>query len=336
MSNEHITRSLADDNTIKRSKVPKEQTIFRNASPTVGYTPISNALLQCKGLSPDVIGFIAALLSFPRDWSFNYEWAEAQFGIGEWKLLRIIRDAKAAGFMKVEKLRDAKGIYTGDTVYSFTDTPNTFADDAPNDASITVVSPATGKTQPRGKPSAGETTAHTKEKQKAEKKDSLAHPADGARYSALEKGNGDEPAKPEKSAYPEGFEAFWAAYPKKRGKAKAAERWGKMSTQQRLEAVAAIAVYLTDKKARDGFVQQADTYLTKRTWEDYPPAECAGDPDAALWTGRLKRYAENRTWPIRGQWGPPPGAPGCVVPKPIIDRYFETGANGGLKWRGTA
>jgi len=159
--------------------------------------------------------------------------------------------------------------------------------------------------------------------------DSIAHPADGATYSALKIGGGEKA----KTAYPDGFEAFWAAYPKKRGKAKAAERWGRMSVTERDEAMAAIGVYMRDKKARDGFVQQADTYLNKRTWEDYPPAELAGDPDAQLWTGRLKRYAENRAWPIRGQWGPPPGAPGCTVPQPIIDRYFDKDAEGRLIWK---
>jgi len=170
-------------------------------------------------------------------------------------------------------------------------------------------------------------------KENPQLKDSIAHPADGARYSALEiqEDGSRKPQAPK--PYPDGFAEFWAAYPNKRGKAKAAERWAKMGDDERREATAAIAVYLTDKKARDGFVQQADTYLNKRTWLDYPPTQCAGDPEAQRWSDRLRLCARNRTWPINGQWGPPPGAPGCAVPQSIIDRYFTTNANGELRWK---
>ena len=100
------------------------QTIFRNASPR-GHTALCNLLLQCRSVSLECIGFMAAMLSLPAGWIFHFEWALQHFGIGETKLKRLIREAKSAGFMKVEACRE-DGRFTGLTTYYFTDTPGQF------------------------------------------------------------------------------------------------------------------------------------------------------------------------------------------------------------------
>jgi hypothetical protein len=155
-------------------------------------------------------------------------------------------------------------------------------------------------------------------RKKNPQKESLARPADGATYSALEIGEDGKAENPEL----DGFEAFWQAYPKKAGKAEAIKLWGRMDAVDRKAATDGIKPYMDSKKARDGFVQQGDTYLKKRTWQDFPPAELAGDPEAMRWERRLKLYEGNRLWP-QHRWGPAPGQPGCEVPQALVDRHLR-------------
>jgi hypothetical protein len=301
----------------KTRKKPTVQTIFRNAAPGA-YTSISNQLLQCKGLAADVRGFVCTLLSFPRDWAFNYAWAEDQFGMGERKLKRIIRDAKAAGFMKTVREHNAGGVFTGNTLYLFTDVPHQFSPLGGDESTVSAVLPSMAKCHPGQNATDGEKAPHTKETQNLEMNESLARPTDGAKYSAL----AIDGAGKGKSAYPDAFEAFWAQYPRKAGKAPAAKLWAKMSAYDRQAALEGIEPYRGCKRVQDGFVLQGNNYLKNRTWEDFLPSEVAGDPQASLWQNRLKLYAQRRDWPAQ-KWGPRPGDDGCLVPQALQERLFQ-------------
>lgn len=188
----------------------KIQTIFRNASPNAGgYTTISNKLLQCKGLAPEVRGFVATLLSQPDDWVFHASWAETEFGIGETKLKRIIRESKKAGFMKAEKLKNGTGKFSGCTIYYFTDVPGVFCQVADTVSGETAPADATvsGKNRKWQNPTGGKTTPHTKEPSSSQRTESEkgANPADSP--------HSPQPGKAEETAPPSAEEKAVGAEP---------------------------------------------------------------------------------------------------------------------------
>ncbi len=64
------------------------------------------------------------------------------------------------------------------------------------------------------------------------------------------------------------FDEFWVCYPNKAGKAKARQLYGKLSVEDCIAAINGIGRYKRSEKFKKGYVQQGDTYLSKRTWED--------------------------------------------------------------------
>jgi hypothetical protein len=79
------------------------------------------------------------------------------------------------------------------------------------------------------------------------------------------------------------FDDWYGRYPKKQGKAEARKRWGKMSDDERVAAVEALAS-VEAKAEREGtkYVPMASTWLNQRRWEDEPYAgpEVAADTRA--------------------------------------------------------
>lgn len=113
-----------------------------------------------------------------------------------------------------------------------------------------------------------------------------------------------EPTPVEQTDRGPAFDEFWSAYPNKSGKAKAKERWAKLSGASRRAAIAALPAYRSCGKVQRGFVLQGDTYLSKRTWEDFGVSGGAGPQrDAYRYTGDFRTNgqpwdSEWRRWKV--------------------------------------
>jgi biotin operon repressor len=84
------------------------------------------------------------------------------------------------------------------------------------------------------------------------------------------------PALCAETKYP--FATFWAAYPRKHGKAPAEKTWAKLTEAQRAAAIAGIAAYMRDKEGCDKtFIKHGSTYLNQKVWEEYEPEPIASD-----------------------------------------------------------
>jgi hypothetical protein len=109
------------------------------------------------------------------------------------------------------------------------------------------------------------------------------------------------------------FGTFWEAFPNKRGKAKAKTLWAKLSPEQRTAAFEALGWYNGTENVKRGFVQQGDTYLSKRTWEDRPARQ---QHDAAK---DLEKACEQETLAIALDLAE--GAPKRILKMPGVSSF---------------
>lgn len=63
------------------------------------------------------------------------------------------------------------------------------------------------------------------------------------------------------------FDDFWKLYPRREGKAKARERWGKLKPHEQEAALAALPIHLLHQPDPTYF-QHAPTWLNQKRWED--------------------------------------------------------------------
>lgn len=101
---------------------------------------------------------------------------------------------------------------------------------------------------------------------------------------------GENPPPPRKRGsvhdFPPGFEAFWAAYPRKTAKDNAAKAFAKLRPDDRLLAAMLAALELQKAwpqwtKDRGEFIPHPATWLNGRRWEDFDPTATGGsDPFA--------------------------------------------------------
>lgn len=116
------------------------------------------------------------------------------------------------------------------------------------------------------------------------------------------------------------FQEFWVEYPHKRGKSRAETLWGKLSAVERDHAIVAIGWYRIDCEASERPFQQGDTFLSKRTFEDYPNHE----PEAATASGPVAAVAacetcSNSKWVDLDDGSGVIPCPDCAVPVPAPD-----------------
>lgn len=77
--------------------------------------------------------------------------------------------------------------------------------------------------------------------------------------------------KPQRQAYPDEFEAFWAEYPVKRDKGKALKAWRNAIKRADNHTIIAGAVrYREDPNREDGYTKYAEGWLNGDGWEDEP------------------------------------------------------------------
>jgi len=141
-------------------------------------------------------------------------------------------------------------------------------------------------------------------------------------------------AKPRPKPTTEQFERFWSAYPLRKGKEKALERFLALTPEDAEQAIYGAERYATECKQKgteNTYVKWAQGWLNERRFKDYapsaehdkpkPPAApnwWRANPEAArkvasetFWRDAIK-YA-NGHWPVE-YLGPPPGDPGCLLP----------------------
>jgi hypothetical protein len=103
-------------------------------------------------------------------------------------------------------------------------------------------------------------------------------PISPPRVQAVRKRSRPGPADPS-------FDAFWALYPKKAGRADAVKAWAKLDPADREKALAAVRLYATAMAGRLEFVKHPQGWLNGRRFEDDPKswggANGAGRPTAA-------------------------------------------------------
>lgn len=134
----------------------------------------------------------------------------------------------------------------------------------------------------------------------------LESPSTATPYRTITKELNVNPPNPPRAKpppFPEGFDAFWSSYPKKKAKLDAEKAWAKLrpdaALQQTMATALAWQAQSRDWTKEDGqFIPNAATWLNGRRWEDAPPATnghvavspTTGEPLKPEWLG-LDWYA---------------------------------------------
>lgn len=151
---------------------------------------------------------------------------------------------------------------------------------------------------------------------------------------------GSEPVDDESSGSvrttPE-FDAFWEAYPKREGKAKAVKTFRDITTGKHkdiektapgklIRGAQAFRAYIEREKVDRQYIPQPTTWLNRGGWEDesaqtqqpeqrawWQNADKVRSLTADDWSRGIERYCQD-FWDMQ-HMGPPPGDPACVVPE---------------------
>lgn len=155
-----------------------------------------------------------------------------------------------------------------------------------------------------------------------------------------EDASGEKPKRANKKQRLEQFEAFWQAFPLKKGKAKARERFDALSPEDADRAIAGAKSYAAEcatehKEAR--YIKWPEGWLNARRFEDATgdPCEALTGPDGQRWGWWRGREDKLRAMPIErwraafealrpnGEWPwwkltAPPGHPECLMPECLV------------------
>lgn len=119
-------------------------------------------------------------------------------------------------------------------------------------------------------------------------------------------------------AYPEDFDAAWQAYPTtpNMSKAEALPEWKRLTPGERATVLPSISGYHAFLKANPNHPPiHFCRYLSKRRFEGFASVPVAGPAD---WSKRLAYARQNKKWSM-AEWGPAPGAAGCLVPRELVE-----------------
>ncbi len=130
----------------------------------------------------------------------------------------------------------------------------------------------------------------------------------------------------------EGFQEWYAIYPKKKSPQAARRAFAKVTgtgliaLPALMEKTRAFAASWADKpKQERQFIPYPASWLNAGGYDDEPdgggePAPVVRDPRSftdAEWIRRLEHQRSGKEWQTN-RWGPSPGAPGCLVPSHLI------------------
>jgi uncharacterized protein YdaU (DUF1376 family) len=123
------------------------------------------------------------------------------------------------------------------------------------------------------------------------------------------------PSTSRKGKYPTEFEDAWRAYPTdaNMSKLKAFGAWKKLDADDRSKVLAAIPAFIAHcRKNPDYRPVHMVRFITERRFDGFAPT-APREVSEADWRKRLI-YARARSIWATSEWGPMPGAPGCLVP----------------------
>ena len=119
------------------------------------------------------------------------------------------------------------------------------------------------------------------------------------------------------------FDAWWDAYPEKKGKPDARKAFATARKKIGFDELMAATLGYVERIRKPGapHPKYPQGWLNGERWLDEQQAPSATttvgyDPDAD-WRGRLDGWRKQGFW--RSQWGPPPGEPDCEVPRHLLD-----------------
>lgn len=134
-----------------------------------------------------------------------------------------------------------------------------------------------------------------------------------------------------RSPSPEGFQEWYAIYPKKKSPQAARQAFAKVigsdliALPALMEKTKAFAASWADKPRQERqFIPYPASWLNAGGYDDEPEgggesAPVVRDPRTfgdADWQKRLNHFQDSETW--MPSWGPKPGEPGCLVPSHLI------------------
>ncbi len=223
-------------------------------------------------LSLEARGMLGLLMSMAPGWVFRAaNLREQAGGIGRDKYRRIINEIKDAGYLEVKTSHDDDGRFIG-TSWVIHDTP-------PQDVETEGL-----KIRP---------TVKCTEGLKNRPPENTA----GRETRPLKKNNLSKNNKNKICA----FDAFWAVWPNKSGKADAKAAFAKMSDEDRADATRHAARWFTDwrKKYPTASPILPASFLRKRRWEDETEKTAAIIDPESLQKAHVKAIKSGLEWMVR-------------------------------------
>lgn len=232
---------------------------------TKNYTVMSNCHLRDKKLSLKAKGLLSVVLSLPDDWDYSVSGLCAVCGEGETTVKSAIKELKANGYLMVTK------VYPGESktgrieyVYDFFENKDgrgqkNQADEKQGLENLVVESLGI---ETRSLPY--NSILSTEELSTDNK--SPHNPPEGERAATHRRAKTTDYDA-------DGFAAFWAAYPKKAGKADALKAWNKLAPDVVLQEQMGKALEVQKQSQqwrKDGgqYIPMPATWLNGRRWED--------------------------------------------------------------------
>ena len=218
------------------------------------FTVVDNYALRDDNLSLKARGLLVTMLSFPDSWQFSENGLCSIFKKdGQSSIRSGLKELEEAGYLVRTRTRDSLGrVSSVDwTIYDY-----------PHVENHNVVKPNLDL-----QPQLNTNQSKTKESNTDNK--SPHNPPKGERAATHRRAKA-----PDYDA--DGFAAFWAAYPKKAGKADALKAWNKLKPDIVLQAKMGEALTAQKKspqwtKNNGQYIPMPSTWLNGRRWEDEAP-----------------------------------------------------------------
>lgn len=221
-------------------------------------TTIQNAIIWDKSLSNMARFALIAILSLPEDWDYSVRGMAVMLGVSKDTMGKYLRELETAGYLR--RRQGGKNGKFAKAVYTITDTPGEFGDEAPpcpKNSDTAEAPPCPNFPDPKKSPQKNVKVLENNIPPKA--------PQGGRRCVNVPKWK------------PERFEAFWAYYREHaRGedRAGAVREWDRLKPDDELIRVMGYAlqaqVQSEDWKRGIG-IPYACRWLRNRRWEDTPP-----------------------------------------------------------------
>ena len=231
-----------------------QEGLSKRVAPKDNFTIIDNRTFE-YGLSIESVGLLCWILSKPPDWVFYKSHIGKVFNMGKDKINRIYDELRDKGFMyEADMIRAEDGTFTG-KAYLFYSTPQS------NHCGKSAMEekPSTVKPLTDNPPLISTNSSNTNNTNTLDVEQLILN-------------KGKSSARHRKVPAPvdlEQFNAFYAQYPRKEGRLKAEEAWGRLTDAERLMALQTVSLYaLTVVGKEKGFIAHPTTWLNQKRFND--------------------------------------------------------------------